>query len=49
MKKLKIKSESERAIYIKMAEKIQLGWRVTKPIYKNWLGVYCVKLEKTTK
>lgn len=46
MKKLKLKSESERRIYIKMAEKIQEGWKVTKPIYRNWLGVYVVKLEK---
>lgn len=46
MKKLKLKSESERRIYIKMSEKIQEGWTVTKPIKKNWLGVYVCKLEK---
>ena len=46
MKKLKLKNASQKGIYIDMAAKIQEGWRVTKPIYKNWLGVYCVKLIK---
>ena len=46
MKKLKIKSESEKAIFIKMFEKIQEGWKVTKTPKKNWLGVWKCKLEK---
>lgn len=43
--KLKLKSKSSSEIWVKMSNKVFEGWKVTRPPYRNWLGVWVCKLE----
>ena len=44
--KLKLKSKSHKAVYLKMWDKIQEGWTVINLPKKNIFGKWIVKLEK---